>query len=532
MDIQLYIPEIKVTLFKQVVRDPSNFNSSLMGTTSATSTTDLVTVAAQSAAASAGLDVDLFGQKPVASPAGFVANQEIDLTPFLGDDGGVRLAKSVRDPAGGFHLTLAEQPLLHNGVYDSIYAFIEPQDLIEIRLRHNLPGSTSGNSPTPPVYMRGLVTSVDRDQEMGSDGKPHRTVLVSGQDMGKLWQIINLIYTAGYIIGSELLSGFKLFELYGAGYKNVLTAQDFVQQFVTKILNPFFDSLTPSNSQNPRAFKFDIGAVPGVVSLQGVQNQQGTLYKLLSYFCDVGVFNELYTESREDGEYVVFRPSPYKDVNGNVIQPGAVAATPIDVQDADIIALRTGRTDANVANYYWTRSERFELASDVYRQLSAIQGAGATEAASVNFTRYPNSAEQYYGLRAMQNDTQMGGDDVTTMSTGLLKADQDLRDVSVVNWINNRRAVTAAQNRDVVIFETGTARIRCDERIRAGCYVTFHQGQFVSTFYVPRVELDYVPYEGMFMTLTLERGDGYIKRMNGAQGMQQSSWLQEMVRSS
>lgn len=529
MNIQMYMPDVRVRLFKTVVRTPTNANSSLVGTTSGTSTDDLVAIATASAAASSGLDVNMFGQKPVASPAGFVANQEIDLTPFLGDGGGLHLTKSVRDPAGGFHITLVDRPTLHNGLFDSLYGQLEPMDMVEIRVRHNLPSATSGNPTTPPIYMRGFISEVERSQEMGADGKPHRTVTIAGQDHGKLWQMINLIYTAGYLIGEDMLTQFKLFELWGPGYKTVLTGQDFVQQVVGGILNQFLGNLMPSNSTNTKAVKFDIGAVPGVVSIQGAQNQGGSLYNLLTYFGDVSPgFNELYLEDREDSVYCVYRPGPFKDINGNMIQPGAVAPTTIDVQGADIIGLRVARSDANTANYYWTRAPRFELVSDAYRQLASIQGAGATEAASVNLTRYPNSAQQYYGLRAMLNETQMGGSDMTTMTSGLLKPDQDLRDVSVANWINNRRAVTAAQNRDNVLLETGTARIRADERIRAGCYVNIHQGTFVSTFYVPRVELDYVYGEGMFMTLTLERGTGYTQRMSGASGMQ-SPWLQEMA---
>jgi hypothetical protein len=472
--------------------------------------------------------VNLFGQKPVSSPAGFVANQEIDLTPFLGDGGFVQIAKSVRDAAGGFSITLVDQPIQHNGLFDSLYGQIEPMDFIEIRVRHNLPGLGLTNDPTPPVYMRGFVSEINRDQKMGANGRPQRTVTIAGHDYGKIWQMIQLIYTAGYLVGTDILSSFKLFELWGPGYSTVLTAQDFVQQVMSKIFNQFLGNLMPSNSPNPRAVKFDIGAVPGVVSIQGVQNQQGTLYNLLTTFGDVGGFNELYIEDREDGVYCVYRPAPLRDINGKLIQPGAVAPETIDVHEADLIGLRTGRSDANTANYYWTRAPRFELVGDIYRQQFAIQGAEATEAASVTLTRYPNSSERYYGIRAMLNETQMGGDDITTTTSGLLQPDQDLRDTSVANWINNRRAVTAAQNRDNVILEKGTARIRADERIRAGCYVNIWQGSFMSTFYVPRVELDYVPYEGLFMTLTLERGTGYLQRMNGANGMQ-SPWLQEMA---
>lgn len=479
MNIQLYVPDVRVILFKTIGRQT----------------------------------VD--GQTPVSQRV-LDTNKTIDLTPYLGDGGGLRVSKSVRDPAGGFVLTFPDQPYIQGGSLESLYGLIEPMDLVVIQMRHNLPGASSGNSPTPPVYMRGFVSEISRAESMSNDGKPMRTVTIGGQCYGKLWQIAQVKFLPGYVVGENYLSSFKLFERFGVGFKTSMTASEFITEVVNSIMNPFLTGLMPPNSHNPKEFKLDVSVANGVVDVGGAQNQQGTLYSLMSYFGDVGAFNELFIESREDGEYVVYRPTPFRDINGNVIQTDAPNLTPIDIPAADVISLNVKRSDANVANYYWCRAPRFELVDDLFSRQWAI----GADPATVDLGKYPNSAEQFYGMRVLESETQQGGNDVTTMSSGQPAAQQATRGASMANWINNRRAVVVAQSKDIVLLENGTARIRANENIKPGCYVRVIKGAFSSVFYVPEVDLDYIPYQGLYMTLKLERGDGFVKRLKAGAGVQ------------
>ncbi|CAN7774567.1 hypothetical protein [Paraburkholderia hospita] len=533
MNVQLYTPDVKVTLTKTIIRNPAAATQAptsltLFGAASASSLDGTIANSTVVTAQSNNKSVNLFGQPAIGSPMLFDLNQAIDLTPFLGEAGSVRVSKSVREPAGGFSITLVDKPFENSRGVDSLYGLLEPMDFLEIRIRHNLPSATSGNPATPPILMRGFISEIERDQTMGQDGKPRRTVTISGHDYGKLWQMLQIMFTPGYVIGENILSSFKLFERFGIGFVTVQTAADFVQKTVTAVLGEFLSSLMPANSPNPTKIKFDVSVANGVVDVGGAQNQEGTIYGLLSYFGDVGTFNELYLEDREDGVYCVYRPNPVKDLLNQPIQTDAPNLMPIDVPAADVISLKVSRSDANTANYYWTRAPRFELVSDIERQLFAAVPVQQAESISVDLTRYPNSAEQYYGVRAMRTETQQGGNEVTSMASGKGNAEQDLRDASMANWINNRRAIVAETNCDNVLLESGAARIRANENIRAGCYVRIHQGTFASTFYVPRVDLDFVPYQGLFQTLTLERGTGFVQRMNSGQGTQ-SPWLQEMA---
>jgi len=216
--IKIYDPNIKVTLYKTISRTVLN------------------------------------GNNPVSQRFQGTA-RTIDLTPFLGESSSVRTSKSVRDAAGGFVLSIADKPFKGNyagtETFETLYGLIEPMDFIEIRMRHEPP--TSGGTQ-PPIIMRGFVSTISRSEAMGSDGKPQRTVTVSGHDYGKLWQMLQILYLPGYVIGEDILSNFKLFERFG-GTLSTLTAADFVAQIIQTIVNPYLLALMPANTPNPTSIK-------------------------------------------------------------------------------------------------------------------------------------------------------------------------------------------------------------------------------------------------------------------------------------
>ncbi|SEI80454.1 hypothetical protein [Paraburkholderia diazotrophica] len=526
-DVKLYTPDVRVTLYKVVDRNLAAAQSPGSATLFGPASSNTVDSAVASSTQSSSDSWNLFGQPAVGSHKAFTVNQAIDLTPFLGEFGSMSVTKSVRDPAGSFSIVLADKPYLKNGVFESIYACVEPMDFIEVRMRHSNPVGAA-NPSQPPILMRGFVSEVEREQITGEDGKPHRTVSISGNDYGKLMQMLQIMYTQGYVIGENILSAFKLFERFNVGFVTAMKAADFVQQTVSAVVDPFLQSLMPANSPNPATIKFDISVANGVVDIGGVQNQQGTIHNLLTYFGDVGLFNELFLEDREDGVYCVYRPNPAKDMLGHPIQDDAPNLMPIDVSGEDVISLKVARSDAGTANFFWIRAPKFELVSDIFRTQFAAVSLQQAEEASVNLTRYPNCAERFYGMRGSFAETQQGGNDVTTFNSGQPKTVQNVRDASMANWITNRREILAAQNRDNALLEAGTARIRANEQIRAGCYVRIVQGAFSSVFYVPKVVVDYVPFVGLFQTLTLERGTGYVQRMNAGSGAA-SPYLAELA---
>jgi len=488
--IKIYDPNIKVTLYKTISRTVLN------------------------------------GNNPVSQRFQGTA-RTIDLTPFLGESSSVRTSKSVRDAAGGFVLSIADKPFKGNyagtETFETLYGLIEPMDFIEIRMRHEPP--TSGGTQ-PPIIMRGFVSTISRSEAMGSDGKPQRTVTVSGHDYGKLWQMLQILYLPGYVIGEDILSNFKLFERFG-GTLSTLTAADFVAQIIQTIVNPYLLALMPANTPNPTSInaKQEIYVGHGVTSIQGAQNHEGTIYDLLKTYGDVGTWNELYTEDQEDGVYCVYRPIPSMDINGDLIQSDAPSPQYVDLYDVEVINLNVSRSDSNIANYYWVRAPRFDLVDSLYQQQFAIQGAAAD---TVLLGTYPNSSSKLYGTRVMYADTQQGGDDVTTFSSGQVASMQTSRNTSMANWTTDRRTIMVKQNQDNVLYESGTMRIRGNENIKAGMYVRLHRGTFTATYYVVQIDHDYLPFQGFFSTLTVERGTGFIERAQRSGGAD-SPYLAEMM---
>lgn len=462
-------------------------------------------------------------------------DRQIDLTPYLSEQAGLRTSKSVNEPAGGFSITLADKPYKGQGAFETLAGIIEPMDFVEIRLRHDPPDligniiNGAATDPTrPPIIMRGFVSEVTRTETMGPDGRPQQVVIIGGQDYGKLWQQLQILYFPNYVIGEDLLTNFKLFEQFGEGFTTTQTSAEFVTDVVQKILNPYIAGIFPNSPQNknevtiPNAILFDIQVKHGTSSVTGPQNQEGSIYNLLRTYSDVGIWNELYLEDREDGVYCVFRPNPSKDIGGSPIYTQVYSDSDykspptIDLPDYDILSMSLSRSDANVANFYWVRAPRFDFVSDVFRQLWAIQADAEDQA--VDQSTYTNSAMDLYGTRVMYAQTEQGADDVKSFNSGLSQNNDKKRADNIVSWLKARRVFMALQNRDNVLLERGSMRVRGNENIRPGNFIRLHRGAFTAEYYVTQVDHDYVPFMGFFSTLTLDRGMGFVERVKRGGG--------------
>lgn len=448
----------------------------------------------------------------------------IDLSDFLGDGSSVRTSKSVKEPAGGFAITMTDQPHLQWGedALESIYGLIEPMDFIEIRMAHD-----AMLGAAIPIVMRGFVSDISRSQTMDASGRPMRVVTITGQDYGKLWQMMQILFFPGNATGQELLTNFKLTEKFGIGLENSLSGGDFVKQVFEKIINPYLAGIMPENSPNPKTITVDEAQIAqhGTVFTPGVQMGEGTISDLLRRFTDVGTFNELFTEDREDGVYCVYRAIPVLDIEGKPIQDDAPAPEYVTVRDSDIISINVSRSDANVANFYWVRSPHYEMVSDIQSQLYALKGDTET----IDLREYPNSAQKFYADRVMYGQTEMGGDDVKVQSSGQDAEGQGKRDTSMMGWINDRRKIMVNMNKDNVILERGSMRVRGSAELKAGYFVELVMGRMISNYYILQVDHEYIPYQGFFSTLTVERGTGFVERSK-LEGGRQSPYLRELMR--
>ena len=455
------------------------------------------------------------------------ANRKINLAPWISDQTGIRTSKSVRDPAGGFSITLSDR--VHDKDLDSIYGLIEPMDCVEIRMMRD-PAAKRKNKGKMPIIMRGFISNVTRSESMGGQGKPQRQVTITGQDYGKLWQIFQIFYPANYPDAETLLTEWKLFTKYGEGFQNQ-SCREFMKGAVENILNKFITTMKGKNESGKSAedsplqvIKIDakdITAAPGTVAPMGInQFQGGTLYSMLHSFGDVGPWNELFLEDREDGVYLVYRPNPFYAVNGDYLptkrfkneEAKEPARSTVSVEDIQSISV--ARSDGNVANYYWVDAGRSQMTNGSTAKMIAATGAPETY-----FLTHRNSTEEIYGLRKMMEETNQGDPLEEKHGNGTKEETIKKQYTLTSGWIDKRRFELVEQNKDNIVFESGSLRIKGREEIKAGTYIDVVRGSMKYSFYVVQVDHEFVPFQGFFTTLSVDRGTGFIERCQDKAGV-------------
>jgi hypothetical protein len=463
--------------------------------------------------------------------------REIDLTPFLGDGAAVATHKSVSEPAGMFSITLVDN--FAPGQFESLYGIIEPMDVVEIRMAHDTSLYAGAFTKHMPIIMRGFVTNVRRSEEMvggAGDAAPSRRVIITGQDYAKLLLINQIAYLPNMVTGQQLLTYFKLFVNYGVGGAPDQDASQFVIDVVNKVVSQFIASMRAAATANGVAqgitplldIQVDATVTGGIVSPFGTnQWPGGTIYDLMKYFGDVGPWNELFIEDREDGVFLVYRPTPYKDAAGNFIQdpyksggPSSGPAVNI-VTDQDLIAIDLERTDEGVANYYWVDNPSYQLI-----QSPVLQAAIANSSAPDEFflSDYPNSSPALYGFRRLMLASQQG-----PRFDGQTQATFNQKNGTAVGFINKRRQILTENNRDNVVFEEGAMRLRGNEAIKAGTYLRLIRGAnavgatlgsgFTADYYVTAVDHQFVPFKNFVTTVLVARGTGFIERAKRGNGV-------------
>lgn len=181
-----------------------------------------------------------------------------------------------------------------------------------------------------------------------------------------------------------------------------------------------------------------------------------SVYEVLSTVLDVGAFNELYVDDQDtNGLVLTARPAAWRNLAGLYI--GGADATTVNLGSASLISESATRSDNGVANYFWV-TRRADLVNEATRRLPGSVGPQE----SFLLTEEENSAPTAFGWRFMEQQTMLTNPDAAVQSPKGKGVQQ--RSVSEEAWYTERRRLLMEINRDNVVLESGSWRLRGQQR--------------------------------------------------------------------
>lgn len=429
----------------------------------------------------------------------------VDITPYLGTGGAVSTSKSVSQPTGAFSLSFSDR--LHPDYGDTIYALVEPMDLVEIRgARH--PERYTGSAL--PLIMRGFVSSVSRQEQVGQDGTPYRTVNIVGQDAGKLLDQFHIMFMFEAAKGSGPLwvETFKLQAWLGI-QAQAFDVGDFFKAVIDKVVNPFVEKMSAFTHQKIKPFQTDTVTVKDgqVIPQMAASLDALSIWQLLEVFAD-RPWNELWMQDQEDGPHLVFRPVPYRSYDDDsFIMDGAVDPGTVDLDIADVVSLTVSRSDARVANFFWVPVGVSQLESDDLVKMSALAQGWPVD------LEHDANTPTIFGQRKMESTSNLYPNE-PTLPFHMLTPDQKQKAGNEwVGWQQARGSQLMALNHDNSVFEEGAALVKGQEDILPGLYLQITRGDLVSQQYISSVAHQMQPLAGWTTQVGFCRGTGYRQRI-------------------
>jgi hypothetical protein len=334
-------------------------------------------------------------------------------------------------------------------------------------------------------------------------------VVIEGGDYGLPLMRIRLSWLLELGSG-KLLTNYGRMEATGLTFQ-VWEASDFVRDIVSHTVNPWLDTFYGKSISGPstpavKNIEVDATVAEGTVNPYGINPFDRTVWEWMSENCDLA-WNELFVEDRDDGVFLVYRPTPFKDIDGAWIPQGGskVDADTYDIKDDAVVSMDVSRSDANVANVYWANPSAIAFSPEPLLQAVAFQEETVFETSK-------NSSIDLYGARMMTVPMAQGPTGLGRPS-GLPIDPQQKVPVSYDAWALERRTVLMAFNRDNIVFEDVSMSLRGDERIKPGRYLRLNRGGLKSECYVHAVAHEFRPFESFTTSIQGIRGTGLIERV-------------------
>ncbi len=424
--------------------------------------------------------------------------QAIDLTKYLSENDTIRTVKSLDQPGGGFTITIADQ--LSTEVQDTIYALIEPMDLIEIRATRN---PQKFFHDTLPLLMRGYVSTIQRTETIGDDGTPQRQVIIRGIDSGKIWQINQVLFQFLQASQKPFLDGFGLLASIGLD-GTPLPAGDYMQKLVDYV-NTKTQQLAGFGKQMLPDFKLISTVNDGQAWIQSIAAKNGPIWDYVEAYAD-RPWNEVFILDEETQPILYFRPAPYKDLTGKFILTDAADPGTVEVAAVEVIALDVIRSDAKVFNFFWCPPGDSTIDTGGFLTAAALANATPVE------TDYANDSPTLYGERILEVAMHLSP---TTGSVPVMMMPPSERSVAqnaYLYWYLKRADDLRKMNRDNSVLEEGSATLNGREDLQIGKYLSITRGSVTSTSYMTQVAHTIAPLHSWVTGVAFKRGMGFYNR--------------------
>lgn len=441
-------------------------------------------------------------------------NQNFDLAPFLTENSSVSFTRTINAPAGSFQIVVGDRGVVHDNVLDSLYGIAEPMDFVEIRMAQR----PHEHKDKLPLVFRGVITTVRRDESMSQDGKPQRTVTISGQDFGKFFQIIQDRYLQGNPLGQNWLTSQVMQNHYGIPFM-ILPSGEFMTQVIQNVANKF---LADFSSPAIKPFTIDVsGSDPADMVLpQGYQSMpMGTLWDFIKKYGDLGPLNELILDDTENGPHLIYRKPPFHTIDGAPIY-GSVADFVV-VSPRHVTRISVTRSDADVANWVWIRHPRIALYTDVDLRLSSY----GTNQANV-FLDNPNATKSLYGIRTLEIDSQHS----SAVEQNAPEAVKNVQLNNFKDYFVRKTSQLKLANQDNAVFESGTMVIQGNEKVKPGTTVQIARGDAIVNYYIQSVTQTFNPFKSFITTAQFVRGRGFVERSTPDGSGSATPYLEEIGR--
>ena len=426
---------------------------------------------------------------------------------YFGDNGGVTVSKGLYDPAGEFQVRLPDMPLqlTVNGLSsrDSLYGFIEPMDRIEIRMnRDQMPIGLM------PVVLRGFVRGIGREETIDGEGRPVRTLVISGHDFGCAFSIEQIGAVRAYLENNPAL----VF----SGIAGLLAATITMETGFESPIGPFVQGVTdafvqPLLDQVGARFTYDLKFAPAdqKVYLMTAYSVEGPIWNWLYRLVD-SPWNEMFVREGVLNPEVVVRRTPWMtDETIDVIPDedflATMGTTIHEIEMREVISLRAHRDDSDVANIVLVNNWEGSMFGTDFWRLVPPQYL-TSDWANNEISRYGHRITQLYAM--LQPVAAQGKPEAefeaakNQMRTWLI----DER----IEWLLHRWS----RNAD---WEHGSLDIRGRSDIRVGEYIHVLRGGDAGVdwaAYVTRVTHQFNAFHQYTTTLEYIRSNQYVRRRN------------------